>query len=425
MLDNERNRRKMITILCAGSRGDIQPYIALAQELLSMGKEVRIAAGRSFESFLTGYGIGFYPISADYQSADIDQSLLKDAQSSDNPLKMLLTFNRMKKYASQMASSMTEEMYNACQDSELVVYHPGCAIGYFAAKSMGIPAVLASPFPLHKTAEVASVIAYGRYRLPPVFTYTLLQGMLWMTSKSGVSAYLKKQFGSLPDGFGCPFEKVSKGYPAIVSCSNAVFNRPGDWNENVHQYGYWFVRENEDFSPSKELADFLNNGEPPVYVGFGSVFHEDEKKRFVQLVVEALQRSGKRGVICGMGEIKSLPDSVYAAGSIPHSWLFERVSAVCHHGGAGTAAAGFRAGVPSIIIPFSNDQFAWAHRAYDIGVGSYPIPKKKLTAYKLSEAIDFAMSDSIIKNAGTLAKRIASEEGARECAKVIVDCLER
>ena len=202
---------------------------------------------------------------------------------------MLLTFNKMKKYVSKMASSMTEEMYDACQGSELIVYHPGCAIGYFAAKRMGIPAVLASPFPLHKTAEVASVIAYGRYRLPTAFTYTLLQGMLWMTSKSGAATYLKKRLGSLPDDFGRPFEKVSNRYPAIVSCSSAVFKRPGDWNENIHQYGYWFVKEKDDYTPPKELMDFLDNGEPPVYAGFGSVFHDDEKARFVPLVVEALR----------------------------------------------------------------------------------------------------------------------------------------
>ena len=88
-----------------------------------------------------------------------------------------------------------------------------------------------------------------------------------------------------------------------------------------------------------------------------------------------------------MGEIKNLPSSIYATGNIPHAWLFERVSAVCHHGGAGTSAAGFRAGVPSVIIPFSNDQFAWAHRAYDLGVGSYPIPRKKLTAAGFPERL--------------------------------------
>ena len=414
----------MITILCSGSRGDIQPYIALAQELVALGKEVKIVAGKSFEHFITGYGIIFSPISVDYQSVGIDPKLLKDAQSSDNPIKMLLTFNKMKKFASKMASSMTEEMYNACRDSDLIIYHPGCAIGYFAAKRMGIPAVLATPFPMHKTKTAAPIIAYGRYKLPTTFTYSLLQGMLWMTSKSGISSFLMKKFGSLPDDFGCPFEKVSQRYPAVVSCSNAVFKRPSDWNENIHQYGYWFVQDHDHYIPPQELSDFLNKGERPIYFGFGSVFHDDEKQAFVKLIMEALELSGRRGIICGMGEIKNLPDSIYATDSIPHTWLFQRVALVCHHGGAGTTAAGFRAGVPSVIIPFSNDQFAWANRAYDLSVASAPIPKKQLTAARLSQAINAALTEGICSNARSLAKRIASEHGARDCAKVISDCLE-
>jgi sterol 3beta-glucosyltransferase len=164
----------MITILCSGSRGDFQPYIALAQQLQRLGKDVKMAGGKSFEELITGYGIGFHELSADYQTADIDPQMLKEAQSSDNPLKMLLTFNKMKKYV----LGLTQEMYEACKSSELIIYHPSAAIGYFAGEILGIPSILASPFPMHKTNEVVSVIAYGRYKLPASATYTLLQKML-------------------------------------------------------------------------------------------------------------------------------------------------------------------------------------------------------------------------------------------------------
>jgi sterol 3beta-glucosyltransferase len=126
-----------------------------------------------------------------------------------------------------------------------------------------------------------------------------------------------------------------------------------------------------------------------------------------------------------MGKFSNLPKNVFALDSIPHSWLFERVSAVCHHGGAGTTSAGFNAGVPSIIIPFANDQHAWAHRAYDLGVGSKAIPIKTLTSDNLAEAINFALQDKIVANAKTLAKNISTENGARDCAKAIVDSLRR
>jgi sterol 3beta-glucosyltransferase len=410
----------MITILCSGSRGDFQPYIALAQELKKLGKSVRIVGGKSFEEFIRGYGIDYYPLSADYQSATIDPKLLQDAQSSDNPLKMILTFNKMKKYV----IGLTEEMFNACIESEMIVYHPGCSIGFFAGETLGIPSVLASPFPMHKTTEVASLIAYGKTKMPIALSYKILQGLLWMAGKTGIVAYYKKVYGRLPDHFGSPFEKTDKTHPSIISCSNYVFPRPKDWNANIHQKGYWFVEESLDYTPSKELSTFLSNGEKPVYIGFGSVFDSKHKIETISLIIEALAQSGKRGIICGMGEIENLPNNIFAIDSIPHSWLFERVSLVCHHGGAGTTAAGFKAGIPSVIIPFSNDQFAWAHRSYDLGVGSQPIYRKNLTAEKLATAIHFALKDQIVKNAEALGKNIATENGSKACAKIIVDSLE-
>ena len=415
----------MITILCAGSRGDFQPYIALAVQLKKLGKEVRITGSKSFEEFIRSYGIDVYPIAADIKTLNVDPKLLKAAGSADNPLKMLLTFNKMKEYGIHMVN----DYYSACEGSELIIYHPGCTIGYFAAQKFGIPSVLASPFPMHKTQEYLSVVMYGKTKsnmLTKKISYAMIQGMLWMASKDSVKGFWKKRFGKAPVNFGCPFERhTDKKHPAIVSCSNYVFKRPDDWNENIHQHGYWFVEETNEYTPSEELAAFLNDGEKPVYIGFGSMTTLEKHEHLAKIAVDAITKSGKRGIICGMGNLTNLPKNIIAIDSIPHSWLFERVSAVCHHGGAGTTAAGFKAGVPSIIIPFSNDQFAWAHRAYDLGVGSKPISKKDLSSDKLADAINFALSDQIVANAKTLGKKIATEDGVIACAKTILKCLER
>jgi len=414
----------MITILCSGSRGDFQPYIALAMALKKLGKDVRITGMRDFESFIKSYGIDFYPIQADFESLGVDKNMIKEAKSADNPLKMLLTFNKMKKYGILLSN----EFYAACEGSELIIYHPGMTLGYFAAEKLGIPSVLASPFPIHKTKEQTSVILYGRKKstyLTNIISYWMLQGMLWLASKDSVKGFWKTEFGRAPIGFGSPYERhTDRQHPAVVSCSNFVFPRPSDWNENIHQSGYWFVEEPTDYTPSEELLNFLNSGDKPIYIGFGSVFDEDEKDAFSKLVIAALAKTGRRGIISGMGKVSDIHNHVIAVDSIPHSWLFQRVSAVCHHGGAGTTAAGFQAGVPSIIIPFSNDQFAWAHRAYDLGVGSKPIPKKKLTVDNLAEAMNYAHQAKIIANAKTLAKNIATETGASHCAQVIVSSLE-
>lgn len=405
----------MITILCSGSRGDIQPYIALAVELKKLGRSVRIAAGKSFGGFVTSYGVEHYPLEADYQSVEVDPKLLEAARSSASPLKMLFTFHKMKKYS----RLMVDEMYEACRDSEVVVYHPGCTIGYFAAEQMGIPSVMASPFPMLKTAEIPSVIAYGKTKMSVSSSYKMLQSMLWMASKTGVMLYWKELFGRLPEQFGCPFERVDERHPSIVSCSNYVFPRPKDWNRHVHQSGYWFTQEPADYTPPEALSAFLSQGEKPIYFGFGSVFSEKEKEAFIAIVTQALSQTGKRGILCGMGASDSLPDTLFAIESIPHTWLFRRCLAVCHHGGAGTAAAGFAAGVPSIIVPFSNDQFAWAHRSYDIGVGAKPIYKKQLSSQALADAIRYVLSDAVLLKSKQLGENIASENGAKYCADVI------
>lgn len=414
----------MITIICAGSRGDFQPYVALAQRLKILGEEVRISGFSQFENFVRGYGIDYVPIEVDYEELGVDPKMLKQAGSADNPLKMILTFNKMKKYGAQIA----KQTYDSLEGSELIVYHPGCVIGYFAAQEMNIPSVLATPFPMNKTEEYLSVVTYGKARPTNInkkISYKMIQGMLWLASSNTVKQHWKERFGRVPKNFKSPYEKISKDHIAMVSCSNFVFPRPKDWDKNIYQSGYWFVEENKEYKQSKELEAFINNGEKPVYIGFGSVFDSDEKDKIVRIIIDALKKCGKRGIISGMGKVDNLPDNIISVDGIPHTWLFEKVSVVCHHGGAGTTSAGFRAGVPSVIIPFSNDQFAWAHRAFDLGVGAKPIYKKDLTADKLAEGINYALNKDIIERAEMLSKNIALEDGALDCAKKIVDMLNR
>lgn len=409
----------MITILCSGSRGDYQPYIALAQQLKKLGKNVRVTATTSYQDFIKSYDIEVYPIEADFQTLNIDPAFLEKAASADNPLKMLLAFNKMKKFAVHLA----QDYYNACLDSELLVYHPGCTMAYFAGESLGIPSALASPFPMHKTNEVLSVVMYGKTPSNLVtkkISYSMLQGMLWMASSFSLKTFWKKEFGKLPDSFGPPFERHNNAtQPAVISCSNHIFKRPHDWNAYIHQYGYWFVEESADFTPPAEVSEFLSAGDKPVYIGFGSMAGILKQDGLADIVAEAILKCGKRAIISGLGRPKNINDNILAIDSLPHSWLFDKVSAVCHHGGAGTSAAGFRAGVPSIIVPFSNDQFAWAHRAYDLGIGSKPIPKKQFSSDKLCEAIQFALTDKIVNNAKSIGDKIKKENGALECAKVL------
>lgn len=417
-----------ITILTTGSRGDTQPYIALGVELKKSGHAVRVATFQNYESFVTDHGLEFYRIRGDLSL--VVASIQGDkTMRADNPLKLLLSFNKLKEHV----FDLQQDFFNACKDSDIIVYHPGAAVGYFAAQHFKIPSVLALPFPMSPTREYPSLIFYDGPRLGKAYNYLthrILAQIMWFASASPLKAFWRKEFGALPKEFSNPFGKqTTKELPTIISCSEYVFPVPRDQPEHVHTTGYWFLDEQENWNPSTELLGFLQKGPPPVYVGFGSVGNPDVAVQTTELVIDALKRSGQRGVLAtgwnGMSALEALPENIFMLESAPHSWLFPRVAAVVHHGGAGTTAAGLRAGVPSIIIPSGNDQFAWGRRVYELGVGAKPIPRKNLSAEKLSQAIQFALTNEIKNKAQELGEKIRSENGAATAARIITDCVEK
>jgi sterol 3beta-glucosyltransferase len=343
----------------------------------------------------------------------------------DNPLKLLLSFNELKDHL----FDVQVDFFNACKDSDVVVYHPGAAVGYFAAQHFNIPSVLATPFPMSPTREYPSLIFYDMPRLGRgynLITHRILEEIFWFASTSPLKTFLKRELGQLPRGFSNPFSKqITKRNPTIMSCSEHVFYTPSDRRPNVYTTGYWFLDDVGDWLPPAELNEFLQNGRKPVYIGFGSMGSFGSGEQTTALVVEALRMSGQRGVLAsgwdGMSRSMQLPENIFMLESAPHSWLFPRMAAVVHHGGAGTTAEGLRAGVPSIIIPHANDQYAWGRRVYELGVGPKPIRRKELSAENLADAIRTALTDEIKHKAGELGERIRAERGAENAAKIIVD----
>jgi sterol 3beta-glucosyltransferase len=186
--------------------------------------------------------------------------------------------------------------------------------------------------------------------------------------------------------------------------------------------GYWFLDHPPDWQPPADLVDFLESGPPPIYVGFGSMPSRDPEK-ICRIVLHALRQSGQRGVIAtgweGLSQ-SDLPDEVFVIEAVPHDWLFPRMAAVVHHGGAGTTGAGLRAGVPNIVVPISNDQPFWARQVKALGAGPAPIPRKRLTADRLAHAISVAVTDeSIRKRAAELGETIRAEDGVVNAVRII------
>ncbi|MCX5971726.1 MAG: glycosyltransferase [Coprothermobacterota bacterium] len=418
----------MITILAAGTRGDTQPYLALGVALKKAGHTVRIATFENYEPFVKSYGLEFFPIKGDVSRVASSDNM-RGTMKADNPLKILLSFNKLK----SLVFNLQKDFFNACMGSDAIVYHPGAPIGFFAAQDLKIPSILATPFPMTPTRDYPALIFYNAVRLGRTFnflTHKIFEKVMWSTSSPAIKQFWKKERGHAPEDFACPFSKQNaKNLPTIISCSNYVFPRPNDWSQYVNSTGYWFLDDEVDWRPSSDLLNFIQRGTPPVYVGFGSVVDSTSADQTAKLVMNALRRAGQRGILAtgwsGMSKMDNIPEEIFILDSAPHSWLFPQMAAVVHHGGAGTTAAGLRAGVPSIIIPHSNDQFAWGRRVHELGVGSKPIPRKKLTAEKLSDAIKFVLTNEVKAAANDLGGKIQSENGAETAAKIIIDCLEQ
>lgn len=412
-----------VTILAIGSRGDVQPYVALGLALQKSGAQVTLATFKNFEAFVTGFGLQFSQVRGDI-SRIMTTEVAKNARQADNPLKILLSFNEMK----ALTYSLQADFFAACQGAERIVYHPGPSIGYFIARQMGVPSALAAPFPMTPTRAYPALVAYNAPRLGPAFnllSHKLFEQIFWVAAREPIQKFWMETFGRIPEDFGPPFGKqTTRSHPTVVSCSEHVFPRPSDWPEHVHNTGFWFLDDEPGWQPPAALTNFLASGPAPVYVGFGSVGDPQAAAATARLVAAALQRAGQRGIFASGWQGSAdepLPPHIFALESAPHAWLFPRMAAVAHHGGAGTTAAGMRAGIPAVIIPHGNDQFAWGRRARELGVAAEPIPRSKLSAENLAAAIQSVLKSEVREAANRLGEKIQTENGADTAAKIILD----
>jgi UDP:flavonoid glycosyltransferase YjiC (YdhE family) len=272
----------------------------------------------------------------------------------------------------------------------------------------------------------------GWLKLGGGFNYTshlVAEQVLWQPIRRQVNEGLVNKLKIKPVRLTGPFvELYEERTPVLYGFSQLVAPPPHDWPTEHHVTGYWFLDSPQNWQPPKELAAFLAEGPPPVYIGFGSMTHRSPEES-TELILEALHLAGQRGVLLhgwgGMAKTK-LPSNVIMVESIPHQWLFPRMAAVAHHGGAGTTAASLRSGVPSIVVPHFADQPYWGERVAALGVGPRPRARARLTAQKLADSIDQALSDQTMRErAAKLGEALRAEDGVGNAVKVIERHLSR
>lgn len=418
-----------VFILTFGSRGDVQPYVALGKGLQAAGHAVTVCTSASFEPFIAAHGLAYGYMSDDLLKL-IDTDAGREAmENSTGVVGWAKTAVSLAQQVKPLQHQMLHDSWHAAQAAQpdLIIYHPKAFGGAHIAEKLGIPAMLAIPLPVFVPTGEFPNIVFPNWKLGSGYnrlTYTLaLKGARAQYGKL-VQAFRQETLGLLPQPRTADELHFTNGdpIPVLHGYSRHVAPHPADWPSYVHTTGYWFLDQATDWQPPADLQAFLDAGEPPVYVGFGSMAGRNPA-RVTQIVVAALQKAGVRGLIAtGWGglDASDLPETIFRIEQAPHDWLFERVTAVIHHGGAGTTAAGLRAGKPTVICPFFGDQPFWGQRVAALGAGPAPIPQKKLTVENLAAAVKTAVNDHAMHQQATrLSHQIRQEDGVANAIAII------
>lgn len=394
-------------IVTIGSRGDVQPYIALGKGLAASGHEVTICTNEHFADFVVENGLRYGRMNNGF--VDLITSLEGRAgleRMTSLPGTMLTVAKLLPRIGPLQGETLDDAW--ACAQAtrpDLIIFHSKLPGVVDMADALGAPAIMAPLFP-----QVIATSAFPAVGFPPLpfgggyrrLTYRIVQTLTNRLGSGPIHAWRRRHgLGPRPPQLGMLSDRQGRAIPVLHGFSDSVCPRPKDWPESARTCGFWSLHGDPGWMPSPELRDFLDAGPPPVYVGFGSMAGRDPE-RLSALVLDALRRTGCRGIVAtGWGGLtqQALPETVLALRDAPHDWLFPRVTAVVHHGGAGTTAAGLRAGKPTVVCPFFADQPFWGRQVHRLGAGPEPIAQKRLTAERLANAIVAATTDPSTRRA--------------------------
>ncbi|MBN1629480.1 MAG: glycosyltransferase family 1 protein [Thermoleophilia bacterium] len=408
-----------VAVVTLGSRGDVQPFVALGCGLKATGYTVTLATGRDFEPLARHAGLDFVPIRGDITAA-LTSAEGRNLMKSRNPF----TFVRnLKKTAGELLATMQEDIYSSITDADLAVFSYLCGPAVDVAEATGVPCFLGLLQPTLRTREFPSLAVPAKDYGPVInrTTHDIFQLAMWATFGRMANTWRKERFGLPRARILQRIERLE--IPVLAAFSAHVVPKPADWPACAHVTGYWFLDADTGWQPPRELEAFIEAGPPPLCVTFGSTV-DDESDRVMAAVKESLVRSGRRAVVVGGGAELGTEDArnpnLFGIDSVPYDWLFPRMFAVVHHGGAGTTAAALRAGVPSVVVPFYADQPFWGARVHRLGLSPRPIPKRSLSADRLTKAIDLVLQDdSMRRKAAEMAHRIDSEDGVSATISLI------
>jgi sterol 3beta-glucosyltransferase len=414
-----------VTCLTIGSRGDVQPYIALCKGLMAEGHKVKIATHGEFKDWIEGHGIEFGLVGGD--PAELMQLCIENGT---------FTWAFLKEANSKFRGWLDELLascWTACKDSDVLIESPSAMAGIHIAEALGIPYFRAFTMPWTRTRAYPHAFITPGNKLGGAYnyvSYVMFDNVFWKATAHQINRW-RNNVLKLPN---TNLEKLQPNkVPFLYNFSPFVVPPPLDYSDWIRVTGYWFLDEgNDKWTPPKELTDFIqkarDDGKRLVYVGFGSIIVPDPAK-MTQEVIDAVLKADVRCVLSKgwsdrleskaddpsdadtKGEVGEknkpepmLPPEILQIKSAPHDWLFAQMDAAAHHGGSGTTGASLRAGIPTIVRPFFGDQFFFGMRVEDLGVG---ICLKKWGANSFARALwEATHSERMIVKARVLGEQI-------------------
>jgi len=402
----------------------VQPAIGLGLSLRATGYAVRVIAGESFRSMIEGHGLEAASSRVDMEAVMTSDAGIAWVEQGHRPTRQL---RLMADLLEGVAPRLIEDAWDASQDADVLVSSftsdtYALAIG----ERLDIPVVSVPMQPAMVATRdgraVPNAPLPGRVsRMNEWFGKLFIEPFPWRLYGDHVNVF-RRRIG-LAEQTGRENVAARRRMTVAHAISPHVMPRPADWPATYHVTGYCFVRQGAEWDPPAGLTAFIEAGDPPVCIGFGSMTRRDPGGT-TRLIQDAVRAAGVRAVLLsgwgGTSSVDATGDDLFVLDAAPHDWLFSRVSAVVHHGGAGTTAAASAAGMPHVVVPHMADQPYWGRRLQALGVAQQPLPRHKLTSAELAAAIVRVVSDdSMRERARALAARINAEDGPMAAAMVI------
>ena len=404
-----------IAIHTFGTRGDVQPYIALGLELQGRGHDVTLSVPRDFTSWVEGFGLAA-------RAFDLDMgAYLREADALGLTRNPLNAFRYRRRMVEPMIEATLREGIEGARGADMVVAHPKCLFSATGAEAAGAGFVMTAPLP--------AIAPTHAFPMPGTFAKDhgrFWNRLSWRPLDFAMAPFRKRvnaartELGLRPVGNAIRHGSFA-GRPCLRLIANSplIVPRPDDWDAHTLLTGYWMLEDPVTLDPA--LEDFLSAGPAPVYVGFGSMV-SGRATELARAAIDGLRRAGLRGVIArGWAELPASPGrDIHVIDSAPHGKLFPRCRTIVHHGGAGTTAAALTAGCPSLIVPFMVDQPWWGERLREQGLGPAPLRPARFTANRFARALKQIEASEVWRaRCKQIAKGLARENGTGRAADLI------